>query len=120
MQINASIASEDDLLQAAFGGGDFANGKDKAENDQIDSTKGSEEVKNSSLKLDTMGGDASLLHLISIIDAGIKRRMQYKTGPRANYFRKVYYWVSPIWALALLIYILVQCLEYPSFCIHFA
>ena len=54
-----------------------------------------------------MGGDASLLHLISLIDSGIKRRMQFKDGERAEKFRKIYRIVHPFKVFFITIYVLL-------------
>lgn len=56
--------------------------------------------------------------MISIIDKGIKRREQYKTGERAKFWRKVYHYCKPLKVLALTFYILVSQLEQPAFCVH--
>lgn len=34
-----------------------------------------------------MGGDAALLHLISLVDRGIKIKVQFKKGERAKKYR---------------------------------
>ena len=40
-------------------------------------------------KLETMGGDASLLNLAAKIDRGIRAKLREKESPRAQFYRKV-------------------------------
>ena len=64
-----------------------------------------------------MGGDASILHLISQMDSGISRQIRLKTGERADFFRKIFSCLRPLKYLLLFVYIMMTQFEYPAFCL---
>ena len=70
------------------------------------------------LNIDTMGGDAALLHLISLVDNGIKYRVQFKSGARAKKFRRIYVYCKPFKFFMIFIYAMMTQLEQPAFCVH--
>ena len=67
-------------------------------------------------KIDTLGGDASLLHLIGQIDRGIKRKLKEKGGARANLYRTWHRVLMPLKYFILLVYILLVLFERPAWC----
>ena len=75
------------------------------------------ELQKKDFDLDTMGGDASLLHLISLIDAGISRRIRQKPGDRAAMYRQMYRICEPLKFVLIIIYILMSQFEKPAFCL---
>ena len=75
------------------------------------------EVNEKDFNLDTMGGDASLLHLISLIDAGISRRIRQKQGARADFFHKIYKYCEPVKFIIVGVYIMMTQFEQPAFCL---
>jgi hypothetical protein len=68
-------------------------------------------------KFETLGGDASLLHLASQIDRGIKKKMKEKESPEARNWRKCHSRLFPLRSLALFTYIFQTQFEQPSWCI---
>lgn len=69
------------------------------------------------LDFDTQGGDAALLHLISLIDVGIRKRLNFIGGPRAEKYRTCHRWLWPLKYAATFIYIFATQFEKPSWCV---
>ena len=56
-------------------------------------------------KFETLGGDASLLHLAQQIDRGIKRKRNQIEDEDAKWWRKIHNTFFPLRSLSLIIYI---------------
>lgn len=56
------------------------------------------------LSIDTKGGDTSLLHLISVLDQGIKKRISFKDDERAHFYKKIHKYARPVKYLVVLFY----------------
>jgi len=54
-----------------------------------------------------MGGDASLLHLASLIDAGIRMKEAEKETPSARKYRKIHKVLKPLRYAMLVVYVLL-------------
>ena len=83
----------------------------------MDSQEGSSDGQKE-LQFDTLGGDASLLHLIQLIDLGIRKRNQFKEGKRAVRFKLIFKFLEPLKYVAVLIYVLITQFERPSWCLQ--
>lgn len=70
------------------------------------------------LSIDTKGGDTSILHLISVLDQGIKKRIQFKDNDRAHFYKKIHSYLKPIKWLVVFLYGSITQLEQPAFCVH--
>jgi len=68
--------------------------------------------------METMGGDASLLHLAQQIDAGIRKKMRSIESPRAKRYRQCHNTFYPLKFLMLLGYILLTQFERPKWCLE--
>ena len=68
-------------------------------------------------KFETMGGDASLLHLASQIDRGIKKRLQEKETEESKKWRAFYKILRPLKGFILFSYVLMTMFERPSWCL---
>lgn len=77
-----------------------------------------QEERKKEFSLDTMGGDASLLHLISLIDRGISNRNRFKGGESAKMYHKIYKWCEPFKFILIGLYILLTQFEQPAFCLQ--
>jgi len=63
------------------------------------------------LSIDTKGGDTSLLHLISVLDQGIKKRISFKDDERAHFYKKIYKYCKPFKYLIVFVYAFITQLE---------
>ena len=68
-------------------------------------------------KLETMGGDASLLNLAANIDRGIRTKLREKESPRAQFYRKLSKMTKPLRYFMLIAYVLLTQFEKPSWCL---
>ena len=68
-------------------------------------------------KIETLGGDASLLHLASQIDRGIKRKMREKESAKAKNFRIWHKRLNPLKFMTLFIYVTLTQWERPDWCL---
>ena len=73
-------------------------------------------MKTEKFKFETQGGDASLLNLASQIDRGIKTKIKDKNSEAAKKFRKWHLVLRPLKNIALVTYIMITCVETPSWC----
>ena len=69
-------------------------------------------------KLETMGGDASLLHLASRIDKGIRHKLKENESPRARKYRQIDERSRPLRYLMLFAYVLLTQFEKPAWCLN--
>lgn len=69
------------------------------------------------LKLETMGGDASLLHLASRIDKGIRYKIRELESDRAKKYRKIDKMTRPLRYFMLIAYVLLTQFEIPYWCL---
>lgn len=67
-------------------------------------------------KFETLGGDASLLHLVSQIDRGIKRLKKEKETENAKWWRMINHKLRILKNLFLLSYICLTVFERPHWC----
>ena len=101
------------------------NDEDADNHDEISRRIGGSSISSEStvfdrnqIKIVQNGGDASQLHLISLIDAGISKRRRQKPGERAVYYHKIYKVCEPFKFIAIIIYILITQFEQPAFCLR--
>ena len=68
-------------------------------------------------EMETLGGDASLLHLAQQIDAGIRKKMRSIESDRAKKLRLWHHRLLPFKFICLFGYILLSQFEKPRWCL---
>lgn len=71
-----------------------------------------------SLNFETLGGDASLLHLYEEIDRGIKHLSSQIEDKNAQWWKKIYTFLLPLNSLSVICYIIHTLFERPHWCIQ--
>lgn len=66
---------------------------------------GDRDTKQPSFKIETLGGDASLLHLASQIDRGIQRKLRDKESDTAKKYREWHRRLMPLKYLTIFGYV---------------